>query len=68
MLKLKEMERGKSSGIYRFINSGNIREKNSVFAAIGSDGIDFIPGIGGAIIDDTTLSQCAEKGLELPKF
>ncbi|MEK6826902.1 MAG: DUF4147 domain-containing protein [Nanoarchaeota archaeon] len=43
-------------------------KKNSVFAAIGSDGIDFIPGIGGAIIDDTTLSQCAEKGLELPKF
>jgi len=42
--------------------------KNSVIAAIGSDGQDFIPGVGGAIADNETYSILKKKGLHIKPF
>ncbi|MCL5018851.1 MAG: DUF4147 domain-containing protein [Candidatus Pacearchaeota archaeon] len=43
-------------------------QENSVAAAIGSDGVDFVPGIGGAIVDDKTYSIAKEKKINLLSF
>lgn len=43
-------------------------QKNSVIAAVDSDGIDFIPGIGGAIADNNTYSISKERTLNITQF
>ncbi|MCK5282767.1 MAG: DUF4147 domain-containing protein [Nanoarchaeota archaeon] len=42
--------------------------KNIVVASIGSDGVDFIDGIGGAIADNDTYKKAKEKGLNIQEF
>jgi glycerate 2-kinase len=42
--------------------------KQSVFIAAGTDGSDFLPDVDGAIVDDETLLQATNKGLEIDDF
>lgn len=39
-----------------------------VAASMGSDGVDFLEGIGGAIIDNTTFNECIKQSLDINKF
>lgn len=39
-----------------------------VAASMGSDGVDFLEGIGGAIIDNTTFDECLKQSLNINKF
>jgi len=41
---------------------------NSVAASFGSDGVDFIDGIGGAIADNNTLNECQKKHLNVQEM
>lgn len=43
-------------------------QRDSVIAGVGSDGIDFIPGVGGAIIDNNTYNIAKEKKLDMENF
>jgi hydroxypyruvate reductase len=39
--------------------------KNCVAASFGSDGVDFLEGVGGAIIDDNTLMKCRANNIDI---
>ena len=41
---------------------------SSVFLAAGTDGSDFLPGVGGAIVDSATAERGRAKGLLLERF
>ncbi len=47
-----------------FASAFNLAE-NWALACISSDGRDYLSGIGGAVVDNDTLSQAAGKGLDL---
>jgi len=42
--------------------------KNCVTLSFGSDGVDFINGIGGAIADNETMEECINKNLDILTF
>jgi len=42
--------------------------RNAVVASIGTDGVDFLPGIGGAIITDSAFDECRTQGLRLEEY
>lgn len=39
-----------------------------VFAAVGTDGSDFLPEVAGAIVDNNTLSRAKEKGIDVQSY
>ncbi|MFH1711539.1 MAG: DUF4147 domain-containing protein [Nanoarchaeota archaeon] len=41
---------------------------NCVVASFGSDGADFIDGIGGAIADNNTLSECQKQKIDIQEM
>jgi glycerate-2-kinase len=41
---------------------------NCVVASFGSDGVDFIDGVGGAIADNNTLSKCKSNDININKI
>jgi glycerate 2-kinase len=41
---------------------------NTVVASIGTDGVDFLEGVGGAIITDSTLEKCRAAGLDPEQY
>jgi glycerate-2-kinase len=41
---------------------------SSVFLAAGTDGSDFLPGIGGAIVDSGTAARARAEGLDIESF
>jgi len=41
---------------------------NTVVASMGTDGVDFLEGVAGAIITGSALKECQAKGLELEEF
>jgi len=42
--------------------------KNAVVASLATDGVDFLEGVGGAIITDSALAQCHAKGLQPEEY
>jgi glycerate-2-kinase len=42
--------------------------QTSVFLAAGTDGSDFLPGVGGVLIDSNTAHQVRELGLDLGSY
>jgi len=42
--------------------------RNCVVSSLGSDGIDFLPGVGGAIADNTTYSKAKKIGLDIKHY